>query len=101
MDSISAALTYPRSTESAFCFLCDKPAKLLTYETSAELFNTDLQDIALLAQQGKIHRIHNRMGDVRICEKSLFECFNDRPTRLLDSHFTIAIEKSFESIATK
>ena len=32
-----------------------------------------------------------------ICSNSLFDCFDTRETRLLDSHFEIEMQKSFEA----
>jgi hypothetical protein len=87
---------FPRRKDKAYCVVCEKPVDLLGFQASADLFNTDLQDIEFLANQSEIHRIHNRRGEVMICAASLFAKFDERPTRLLDSHFTIEIEKSFE-----
>jgi hypothetical protein len=89
-------ILFPRRTDKAFCIVCDKPVDLLSFKASANLFNTDLQDIEFLAGRGEVHRIHNRHGEVRVCAASLFSAFEDRPTRLLESHFTREIEKSFE-----
>lgn len=87
---------FQRRSDKAFCIVCDKPVDLLGFQASADLFNTDLQDIEFLAGQAEVHRIHNRRGEVMICSDSLFTRFDERPTRLLDSHFTIEIQKSFE-----
>jgi hypothetical protein len=92
----SSGNIFPRRTDKAYCIACDKPVDLLGFQASADLFNTDRQDIEFLAGQAAIHRIHNRHGEVMICAASLFAVFDERPTRLLDSHFTHEIEKSFE-----
>lgn len=87
---------FPRGWNKAFCVVCEKPVDLVGFQAAADLFNTDMQDIEFLASRSEIHRIHNRRGEVMICSASLFTVFEDRPTRLLDSHFTREIEKSFE-----
>ncbi len=87
---------FPRRSSNAFCIACDKPADLLGFQASADFFNTDLQNIEFLASQADVHQIHNWRGEVMICAASLFVKFDERPTGLLDSHFTRQIEKSFE-----
>lgn len=77
-----------RRSNFALCPLCDKVVDLLDYAHAAELFHTDAQDIDYLARSGSVHRVHNRKGVVMVCSISLFECFEQRRTRLLDSHFT-------------
>lgn len=76
-----------RRSGFALCPLCDKVVDLLTFESAAEVFKTDIQDIEYLALSGAVHRVHNRKGMVMVCSISLFECFEQRRTRLLDSHF--------------
>ena len=76
-----------RTSNFAVCPLCDKMVELYEYSQAAILFHTDLQDIEYLANVGSVHRVHNRKGDVRICGISLFNCFDNRRTRLLDSYF--------------
>lgn len=76
-----------RRSSFAFCPSCDKAVDLLTFDAAAEAFNTDVQDIGYLARHGSLHRVHNRAGKVMICSMSLFDCFEMRRTRLLDSHF--------------
>lgn len=77
-----------RRSSFALCPMCDKVVDLLSYDHAAELFHTDRQDIEYLADSGSVHRVHNRKGVVMVCSISLFECFEKRRTRLLDSHFT-------------
>lgn len=77
-----------RHTSFAVCPICNKFVDLLAYDQAAELFHTDLQDIEFLANNSSIHRVHNRKGVVMICSISLFECFDNRRTRLLDTHFS-------------
>lgn len=74
-----------------FCPLCEKVVELLSFDEAAKSFNTDLQDISLLADQGNLHRLHNRRAKVMICGESLFDFFESRRTRLLDSHFINAL----------
>ena len=76
------------------CPICDKTVELLTFDSAAEVFNTDIQDIEFLAANGSVHRVHNRKGKVMICSISLFECFEKRRTRLLDSHFAEEMHRS-------
>lgn len=85
-----------RRSSRAICPVCDKQVDLITFEHAAELFHTDLQDINFLAAGGQIHQIHNRKGKLMICAGSLFDCFDNRRTRLLDSGIIkeIAAEKA-------
>ena len=76
-----------RTSIFAVCPLCVKMVELYEYPHAATLFHTDLQDIEYLANVGSVHRVHNRKGEVRVCGISLFHCFDNRRTRLLDSHF--------------
>lgn len=69
----------------AFCPVCSKQVELITFKDAAKLFHTDLQDIQFLTQRGDLHQVHNRKGKVMACSSSLFECFDNRRTRLLDS----------------
>lgn len=73
--------------------MCDKVVDLLAYDHAAELFHTDVQDIEYLAGTGAVHRVHNRKGLVMVCCNSLFECFENRRTRLLDSYFIDQLAK--------
>jgi hypothetical protein len=76
-----------RRQRAAFCPACGKIVELMTFATAANTFKTDTQDIELLAGTGSLHRVHNSQGRVMICSISLFDCFDNRRTRLLDSHF--------------
>lgn len=76
-----------RRSGHAFCPVCAKQVELIGFEDAAELFHTDLQDIEFLAKNGSLHQIHNRKGKLKICTVSLFNCFDNRKTRLLDSGF--------------
>ena len=83
----SSKASRTRTSNFAVCPLCDKLVELYEYAHAAALFHTDLQDIEFLANVGSVHRVHNRKGEVRVCGISLFDCFDNRRTRLLDSHF--------------
>lgn len=83
-----------RRSGHAYCPVCTKQIELISFKDAASLFNTDMQDIEFLAKRGDLHQIHNRKGNVMICTVSLFECFEDRKTRLLDTGY-------FEELAAK
>ena len=85
-----------RRSGRAFCPVCSKQVDLLAFDHAAELFHTDLQDIQFLTKRGEVHQIHNRKGQLMVCAVSLFECFDSRRTRLLDSGIIkeIAAEKA-------
>lgn len=70
-----------------------KAVGLMSFATSVDVFKTDSKDIKLLAMQGRLHRVHNRKGEVLICSDSLFFCFNRRQTRLIDSRFETRLSK--------
>lgn len=84
-DPKSARNLFLRRSGNAFCPVCAKQIELLSFARAAELFNTDLQDIEFLTKRGEVHQIHNRKGVLMVCSVSLFECFDNRRTRLLDS----------------
>ena len=73
-----------RLSDHAFCPVCEKLNKLVSFSDAAAIFNTDEDDIVGLAESLKLHRVHNRRGTVMICTDSLFQCFDDRQTRLLN-----------------
>lgn len=74
-----------RRSSHAFCPVCAKQVELISLEDAATLFHTDLQDIQFLAKKGDVHQVHNRKGKVMACTVALFNCFENRKTRLLDS----------------
>ncbi len=82
--SIGGKLLLRRSGH-AYCPVCSKPVELISFTEAADLFHTDLQDIQFLTKSGEVHQIHNRKGKLMACTVSLFECFDNRRTRLLDS----------------
>lgn len=75
----------------SFCPVCDKAVELLSFAEAARSYKTDVQDITWLAGNGALHRLHDRQANVMICASSLAQVFEDRPTRLLDSHFENAM----------
>ena len=74
-----------RRSHSAYCVRCEKIVELFTFEDAAQCFNTDVQDIEFLSNRMMLHRIHNKRGDVMICSISLFDVFESRATRLLNT----------------
>jgi hypothetical protein len=95
-DQASSRRLSLRRSSNAFCPICSKQIELISFEDAAKLFHTDLQDIEFLTNQGDVHRVHNRKGKVMACSVSLFDCFENRRTRLLDSGIfkKIAAKKS-------
>jgi hypothetical protein len=85
-----------RRSSFALCPKCNKVVDLMEYDRAAEVFHTDAQDIKYLAGRGDVHRVHNRKGVVMVCSISLFECFEARRTRLLDSHFVTDVGSAGE-----
>ncbi len=84
-DVSDSGRLFLRRSGHAYCPVCAKQIELISFNDAADLFNTDLQDIEFLAKHGDLHQIHNRKGKLMICTVSLFECFDARRTRLLDS----------------
>ena len=74
-----------------YCPRCDKVVELLSFDDAARAYNTDLQDITWLAEEGSLHRLHNRRASLMICGLSLFNVFENRRTRLLTSSFGNAV----------
>ena len=86
-DTSNANTRYFRPAASAYCPVCEKPVELLGYSDAADTFNTDADDIELLVENGELHRVHNKRGNILICSDSLFRCFDERQTRRLDQSF--------------
>lgn len=76
-----------RRSSHAFCLVCGKQVELISFDDAADLFHTDHQDIQFLVKSGSVHQVHNRKGNVMACSLSLFECFDNRRTRLLDEGY--------------
>ena len=73
-----------RLSDHAFCPICQKLMKLVSFADAATIFKTDEDDITGLAESLRLHRVHNRHGKIMICTDSLFRCFDDRQTRILN-----------------
>jgi hypothetical protein len=76
-----------RTSDRAFCLMCQRRVKLLDYGRAAESFKTDAEDIRELAESKRLHRIHNRSGATMICAESLAALFESRQTRRLKPDF--------------
>ncbi len=95
IDHSIGAKLFLRRSGHAFCPVCSKQVELISFGDAADLFHTDLQDIQFLTNGGQVHQVHNRKGKLMVCAVSLFECFDNRRTRLLDSSiFDKASEKN-------
>ena len=68
-----------------FCPRCDKVVELLSFDEAATAYNTDLQDIMWLVENGDLHKLHDRRANLRLCGLSLFCVIEKRRTRLLAS----------------
>ena len=91
-----SASTFSTKSERTFCPVCTDIVELLGVIDAAREFNTDIQDILFLLEQGNIHAVQRRTRVVAVCRNSLVECFEERRTRLLDSHFEIEIRKTLD-----
>ncbi len=67
-----------RRSDQAYCLICQKPVKLLTFSQTAEFFGTDVANIYRLSKKTDLHLLHNRLGVVMICGDSVFEILNRR-----------------------
>ena len=70
--------------------LLDAVKSVSSYDAAANLFKTDWQDIAFLAESCRLHRVHNKRGKVMICTLSLFDYFESSETRPLDPNFPVS-----------
>lgn len=77
-----------------FCTYCMLDVEWVTVREAAEVFNTDAQDIAYLIERSELHIRKGISEPFFVCRNSLFDCFDRRKTRLLDSHFELAISRS-------
>ena len=67
-----------RQSDQAYCLICQKPVKLLTFLQTADFFKTDVPHVYRLSQKSELHLLHNRKGTVMICGDSVFEILNQR-----------------------
>ena len=90
-EPISRPVSISFSTEqsTAFCRSCRDLVETATAIEAANVFNTDLQDIRFLFDNGDIHEAQPHRPIPAICKRSLEQCFETQKTRLLDSHFEL------------
>ena len=86
--------SFPSDRSQTFCTECQQIVTGMTPAEAAEAFNTDLQDIGFLLRKDEIHMIRRDPAVVSICRNSIEWCFESRQTRLLDSHFEIAVQNT-------
>lgn len=82
-DELNFGRVCIRLKDRAYCPICEKLVRLVTYSDAAAMFKTDDNDVEQLALSGDLHRLHNYKARVMICIDSLFSCFDRRQTRLL------------------
>ena len=85
---------FPSDRSQTFCTECQQIVTGLTPAEAAEAFNTDLQDIGFLLRKEEIHMIRRDPAVIAICRNSIEWCFESRQTRLLDSHFELAVQRT-------
>ena len=81
-----------------FCTYCMLDVEWVTVREAAAVFNTDAQDIVYLIERSELHVRTGISEPLFVCRNSLFDCFERRKTRLLDSHFELAISQSSFSV---
>lgn len=86
------------SSRKHLCIHCTLDVEWVTVREAAEVFNTDAQDIVYLVERREIHVRTGISETLFVCRNSLFDCFESRKTRLLDSHFEIEISRSSFSV---
>ena len=89
-----SSVTFSTHRSRVFCSHCQQIVTVVTVAEAARLFNTDLQDIQFLLGKDDIHAVRQDQGVISICRASLENCFESRQTRLLDSHFEIAVQQT-------
>ena len=67
-----------RRSDQAFCLICQKPVKLLTFLQTADFFEIDVSHVYRLSEKSELHLLHNRKGKVMVCGDSLFALLNQR-----------------------
>ena len=80
-------LGFKRTENRAFCLICEKGVELKTFEQTAEILKTNFREILDLAEAGQIHRLHNSHGRVVVCDESLSEILEKRPTQRFNLDF--------------
>lgn len=71
-----------RQSARTFCLICQKSVRLLTFGQTAELFKTDVRDIYPLTQKTSLHLLHNRRGEVMVCEEVVLDVLHERQMRI-------------------
>lgn len=77
-------LTNFRTESTALCPKCQKLVGLTSLSKTTDFYKTEVERIYLLIYRGKLHPIHNRRGEVMICNDSLFTFFEQRETQILN-----------------
>lgn len=91
-----AVVSFSSDRSRTFCSTCQQIVVTVTVAEAAEAFNTDLQDIGFLLKKDEIHMIGRDPAVISICRNSVESCFEARQTRLLDSHFEIALRQTMD-----
>jgi hypothetical protein len=91
-----AVVSLASGRPGVFCSTCQQIVVTVTVAEAAEAFNTDIQDIGFLLRKDEIHMIRHDPAVISICRNSVEWCFESRQTRLLDSHFEIVIQQTFD-----
>jgi hypothetical protein len=74
-----------RLKDRAYCPMCEKLVRLLSFSDAAAIFRTDVNDIEKLGINGRLHRLHDRRAKLMICTDSVFSHLDRMQTRRLDS----------------
>jgi hypothetical protein len=77
---------YPRAVDTAFCPVCEKLVRLMSFTESANLLETAVSDAQDLAERHVLHRVHNNRGEIMICSESIIACFREQETQPLDQN---------------
>ncbi len=88
-----AIVSFATHRTEVFCPVCQEIVLAISPAEAARLFKTDLQDVQFLLKNNMIHAVREDQAVVSICRTSLENCFERRRTRLLDSHFELAIRR--------
>ena len=75
--------TTGRSRNMAFCTFCKTHSELMTFTQAAHFCYSSPEKITELAVRGKIHRIHNINGEIRVCRNSLEKNLKNVSKRIL------------------
>jgi hypothetical protein len=67
-----------RTFDRAYCAVCEKPVKLLTFAEAFDFLQAAIENVRQLAERRDLHRLHNLEGTLMICSESLFRILNNR-----------------------